>query len=74
MTTLRTPTRQGIQERICTGVIVEQTLSNKTVAQALPILADDPVLGARRTTGIEDKSVTNVSLYQAPEVQMRFEI
>lgn len=54
--------------------IVEASLANKTVAKALLLSADDPVLGSRRTTWLADQSVTTVSLCYAPGYQMRFEI
>ncbi len=54
--------------------LVEASLANKTVARALGLVVSEPVLCSRRTTWIEDKSVTTVALYYAPGYQMRFEI
>ena len=54
--------------------IVEASVLNRTVAKALQLKPDESVLGSRRTTWLDDQSVTTVFLYYAPGYQMRFEI
>ena len=54
--------------------IVEASVVNARVARALQLKPDESVLGSRRTTWLDDQSVTTVSLYYAPGYQMRFEI
>ncbi len=54
--------------------IVEASVVNAKVARALQLKPDESVLGSRRTTWLDDQSVTTVSLYYAPGYQMRFEI
>lgn len=54
--------------------LVEANVASRTVAKALQLTKDESVLGSRRTTWLEDQSVTTVSLYYAPGYQMRFEI
>ena len=54
--------------------LVEASVPNHTVAKALQLTKDKPVLGSRRTTWLSDQSVTTVALYYAPGYQMRFEI
>jgi len=54
--------------------VVEACSANKTVAKALDISSGKPVLSSRRTTWLEDQSVTAVTLYYAPGHQIHFEI
>lgn len=54
--------------------VVEACLASKSVANALAIDPSKPVLSSRRTTRLEDQSVTTATLYYAPGHQIHFEI
>jgi len=54
--------------------VIEANKASKSVAKALGIGINEPVLSSTRATWLEDQSVTNVNLYYATEHQIRFEI
>ena len=54
--------------------VVESCRASSTVAKALNIDVNDPVLVSQRTTWLEDQSVTTVKLYYVMGYQMRFDI
>jgi len=54
--------------------VVEACLATKLVAKALSIDVGKPVLSSRRTTWLEEQSVTTVTLYYVPGHQIHFEI
>lgn len=56
------------------NLVVEASKPSQQTARALALEVDTPVLMSRRTTWLENQSVTTVELSYAPGYQMQFEI